>query len=680
MIRNPVPFLLMLSLAGTVPVASLAQDAFPDAALAGGDAAAPAGAVHKPHPRRATAAAADLTESDLPGGALPPLLAVPHPARPKARPAAPQKVTISAANTAANLAYDPSPLTAAPVSAAPIATTPIAVATAPLTHVVSAPIGQPVAPAPEIASPGPANPAPAPLTPSQYAPHPGPLPLAQPLPSQPAFPQPQFQQPQFSQPMSPVLPRQPVATQPPAHPVAQATPAVPAPHVLGGLNSLTVETGMGRVVQLGAGAASVFAADPKVAEVRPAAANSLFIFGVSPGRTSVAALDANGAPIAQYDVIVMPSSYGAAAARTSIGHLVPGANVKIETESGNMVVSGTVSSPADAEKVMNIVKGFTPSTVTTINNLNVSSGTQVNLRVRIVEMDRSLTRDLGVSWTALGSLGKYAAIGFVSSNPLVSAATAGASAALGSTGTGGGYNFSGSSGSANINPMIDALAQDQLVHMLAEPNLTAMSGQTASFLVGGEFPIPVAQQNNTVTIEFKQFGVSLAFVPTVMNDGHISLKVRPEVSSLSTQGAIQLTASNASIQIPALSVRRAETTVELGSGQSFAIAGLLQDNATLTANGLPFLGDLPILGALFRSDNFQHNQTELVIIVTPYIVRPVTETAALHMPDETWKAPSDLERILLLRQGAASRDGTTPVAAGAAPPTRIPGNAGFVVQ
>ena len=224
--------------------------------------------------------------------------------------------------------------------------------------------------------------------------------------------------------------------------------------------------------------------------------------------------------------------------------------------------------------------------------------------------------------------------------------------------------------------MIDALQQDQLIHMLAEPNLTAMSGQTASFLVGGEFPIPVAQQNNTVTIEFKQFGVSLAFVPTVMSDGHISLKVRPEVSALSSNGAIQLSASNASIQIPALSVRRAETTVELGSGQSFAIAGLLQDNATLTGNSVPFLGDIPILGALFRSDNFQRNETELVIIVTPYIVRPVTEQAQLTTPLQGNKLPNDFERMLMLRQKSFDSNGTDT----AAVPARVPGNAGFVVQ
>jgi pilus assembly protein CpaC len=150
--------------------------------------------------------------------------------------------------------------------------------------------------------------------------------------------------------------------------------------------------------------------------------------------------------------------------------------------------------------------------------------------------------------------------------------------------------------------------------------------------VGGEFPIPVAQQNNTVTIEFKQFGVSLAFVPTVASDGSITLKVRPEVSQISNQNAIQLTAGTSTIVVPSLIVRRAETTVQLGSGQSFAIAGLLQDNTNVASSGLPIMGDLPILGALFRSDNFQRNETELLIVVTPFLVRPVSYAAELRLP------------------------------------------------
>ena len=203
------------------------------------------------------------------------------------------------------------------------------------------------------------------------------------------------------------------------------------------------------------------------------------------------------------------------------------------------------------------------------------------------------------------------------------------------------------------------------MHVLAEPNLTALSGETASFLVGGEFPIPVAQEQGVISVEFKQYGISLAFVPTVMNDGRINMRVRPEVSQLTNQGAVQLSSGNSSITIPALQVRRADTTVELGSGQSFAIAGLLSDSVTQTGTGVPFLGDVPILGALFRSDSFLRAQTELVILVTPFIVRPVSDSAALRVPGEGWKPPNDIERILLLRQSghadpARARTARTP--------------------
>ncbi len=213
--------------------------------------------------------------------------------------------------------------------------------------------------------------------------------------------------------------------------------------------------------------------------------------------------------------------------------------------------------------------------------------------------------------------------------------------------------------------MIEALSQDQLIHLLAEPTLTAMSGETASFLAGGEFPIPISSNGSvgdrTITVDFKQYGVSLAFVPTVLSDGQINLHVRPEVSQLTSDGAVAI----GGIQIPALRVRRAETTVELGSGQSFAIAGLLSDTATMTGNGLPFLGDLPVIGALFRSDGFQRQETELVIVVTPYLAGPVSDPRAISAPTDSWRPPNDAERLLLLRQSGS---------------TAVPSPAGFVVR
>ena len=274
-------------------------------------------------------------------------------------------------------------------------------------------------------------------------------------------------------------------------------------------------------------------------------------------------------------------------------------------------------------------------------------------------MSRSVTRALGVDWQAVGSLGRFG----------VTAAT--------TTGLGALSSAVGrlTLGTPDVNALIDALAQDNLVRILAEPNLTVMSGQSGSFLAGGEFPVPVGQQNGSITIEFKKYGVTLGVVPTVLSDGRINLHVNPEVSQLTDQGAVRLTAANSSVSIPALTVRRAETSVELGSGQSFAIAGLLQDQSTQTSNGIPLLGDIPILGALFRSTSFQRQETELVIIVTPYVVAPVNDPASFATPADNFSYPSDLERILLLRQSGRARP-----ALSANAPTRIPGAAGFIVQ
>ncbi len=450
-----------------------------------------------------------------------------------------------------------------------------------------------------------------------------------------------------------------------ALPAQAQNPPVTAPVVQPVLNAVTIDAGTGRVIQLGGQAASVFAADPKVAEVRPASMNSLFVFGIAPGRTTIAALGANGAPVAQYDVTVRPSSFGATEARATISRVMPGRSVRVETLPNGLALTGEVDTPADADRAMQIARGYVTENQVVENRLSVLASTQVNLHVRIAEMSRNLTRNLGINWSSIGT------IGMIGNFPAVSYSANGLGA-LACAVSGVITSGAGCKG-ASFNGLIDALSKDQLVHVLAEPNLTAISGETANFLVGGEFPIPVAQQNNSITIEFKQFGVSLAFVPTVYSGGRISMKVRPEVSALSDQGAITMSAGNSTIQVPALTVRRAQTTVELASGESFAIAGLLQNTTKLTGSGLPGLGDVPILGALFRSDGFQKGETELVIIVTPYLVRPVSDPRLLAAPTDGYRAPNDLERILLLRQ--TGRADPAPRVA-----TRIPGDAGFVMQ
>ncbi len=433
-------------------------------------------------------------------------------------------------------------------------------------------------------------------------------------------------------------------------------------------SALVIEAGSGRLVQLSGPANTVYAADPKVAEVKPASPQTLFIFGVAPGHTSVAATNGSGQAVGEYSVDVVPSGYAARSAQSMLRHRLVGSRLNIEPRDNGVAVTGVAGTPVEAQEAVDLAHDAVGKDQVVDNRVQVDSSIQVNLRVRIAEMSRTLTRELGISWQSVNGLGNDAILGVSSVNPVTAISALPSTIALLSR-----FNVGGRPGA--LDTVIDALSQDQLIKMLAEPNLTTLSGQPASFLVGGEFPIPVADQNNTITIQFKQYGISLQFVPTVMSSGEISLHVRPEVSQLTSQGAITLQSSGNSIQIPALTVRRADTTVELGSGQSFAIAGLLQDTTSDAGSGLPIVGDLPILGALFHSDNFQRNETELVIVVTPYIVRPASNPAEFRLPTDGYRPPNDIERLLLLKQTASTRSGspiqTTP---------HVPGDAGFVVE
>jgi pilus assembly protein CpaC len=437
-------------------------------------------------------------------------------------------------------------------------------------------------------------------------------------------------------------------------PDAMAQTPVP----VGTRGTLAIEVGSGQVITFPSAVANIFVADPKIAGVHAGSPVSLFVFGVGVGRTSVAALDIDGHLISQYEVTVEPSPFAATAAQGAILRLMPGTQVKVQAQAKGLMLSGHVETPADAARMVAIARGYLAENQVVENQLSIQSTIQVTLRVRVAEMSRQVVRNLGINWQALGTIGSIGHLPALTLN--LNANTLLCASPLAPV-----------CGGGNFNGIIDALAQDNLAHVLTEPNLTVMSGQTASFLVGGEFPIPVGQQGGQVTVEFKKYGITLSFLPTVLSEGRINIHVSPEVSQLTTQGAVQLTASNTSLQIPALLVRRAETTVELGSGQSFAIAGLLQDNISQGGNGLPFLSDIPVLGAVFKSSAFQRTQTELVIIVTPIIVQPVSNEALLHLPTDGVTVPGDLDRILLHRQVGRPQAGLM---------VRIPGDAGFVVQ
>src|SRR6185437_1313137 len=301
--------------------------------------------------------------------------------------------------------------------------------------------------------------------------------------------------------------------------------------------------------------------------------------------------------------------------------------------------SGTVFSAAEGDDIRRIAAHFVPDKSQLINDVQVDAPNQVNLRVRIAEISRQTIKALGFNWENVFGAGNFL-LGLATGNTVLQAGAAGTTFLTRNNGVDNlvaGYQ----GGRTDLNVLIDALDKQGLVTVLAEPNLTALSGQTASFLAGGEFPVPVPGENNTTTIQFKKFGVSLAFQATIGARDLISLKVKPEVSELSSAGAITLN----SISVPALTTRRAETTIELGSGQSFAIAGLLQNNITHDLKKFPWLGDVPVLGQLFRSDRFQRNESELVIIVTPYIVRPVS-SPRLMAPTDGYQSPSDAERII----------------------------------
>ncbi len=457
--------------------------------------------------------------------------------------------------------------------------------------------------------------------------------------------------------------------------------------------SVIIDVGSGRLIDLPGPAATILAADPRIARVQPASPTTIFIMGVAAGHTTVIATTEAGAEIAQYDVIIRASGNvlgtGTGAPTTeppptaiavsgAIRRSLPGMSQIHVAMAGkdSYILSGTVANASEAQRAEAIARAFVGNNREVINNFELLSSTQVNVRVRVAEISRQITRELGFNWQAMAQVGSFL-IGLRSGPAAGTVANAVAggisSGLLGSTAS----RFAAGvvTGRLDINSVIDALAGDNLITILAEPNLTAQSGETASFLAGGEFPIPVggnsANGSTTVTIEFKQFGVSLAFVPTVLGPNRLNLRIRPEVSELSTTGAVSLPLATGSITIPALQVRRAETTVELGSGQSFAIAGLLQRSTTQIDSGVLGLGDVPIIGPLFRSDQFQRNETELVIIVTPYLVQPVSDPSKLTAPTDGFRPATDLERVINQRQIA--RGSLTPQ-------LRSRPDAGFLVE
>ena len=410
-------------------------------------------------------------------------------------------------------------------------------------------------------------------------------------------------------------------------------PAQPA--VARATDALNVTAGQEVLVRLNADATSVFVADPDIADVHVPSPRVLLVLGKKAGTTTLYALGAHDVELLKRTVAVgqdLDSLRRMAAAR------FPDMHLQIDAGPGSLQLSGDAPNAADANAVVQMVTPYLADKQVLVNRMTIARPLQVQLRVRITEVDRNVTQQLGINWQALGAPGENWVTGVFSGRQILNTATTAAGAAATSVNLPTNNAFSLLTGFAshrlNLQAMLDVLNQEGLLTVLAEPNLVALSGQTASFLAGGEFPIPISQVDGAITVEFKQFGVKLDFTPTVLNDRRISLKVRPEVSQLDTSASIVTNG----ISIPGLSVRRADTTVELASGQSFAIAGLLQTNTTDIVSQVPGLGSLPILGKLFSSTNYQNNKTELVIIVTPYLVQP-TDPSKLRTPIDSVVSP-----------------------------------------
>ncbi len=413
----------------------------------------------------------------------------------------------------------------------------------------------------------------------------------------------------------------------------------------------------GESLMLSGPAASVFVANPEIADVQVMSPTQVMLFGKRTGQTTFMATDSKGVILAERTLVV---SQDLALLRQELSAAIPGHAIRVSAVPGGIVLTGTANDATAIADAYKIAQRFLPQGGDIINRATVTGSNQVHIRVRFAEVQRTVDNSLGFNWQNLLSAGGGITLGTAIGNG-VDMVGSGVfnSGALNTTGLFprpnnstlstpndvAGFSYTGKRWS--VDGMIDALARNGFLTILAEPNLTAMSGETANFLAGGQFPIPIPQGNGTISIQFQPYGISLAFTPTLLSGDRISVHVRPEVSELTETGAVV----SSNISVPALITRKAETTVEVASGESFAIAGLMNSSQTQSVTKFPGLGDLPVLGALFRSDHFINGQTELVVIITPYIVKPSKKQLAL--PTDGVAPPTEAERLLEQRYTTA---------------------------
>jgi len=392
----------------------------------------------------------------------------------------------------------------------------------------------------------------------------------------------------------------------------------------GTIQQMKVPVGQSETVKSGADIANLVVGDPEIADASPLGTRSFYILGRKTGRTNLSLYDADDKLLGVINVEVTFDTRGL---KDALRTVLPRENIKVRSVNGRVLLQGAVRSSTAAARAIQVAKDFAGDNVT--NAMTVGASQQVTLEVRFIEAKRNASRDLGVNYSVSAGGISFQPFG----NALASnAATAPFGRLVADMLTGG----------ASADIIVQALEKKGAARRLAEPNLTALSGETASFLAGGEFPVPVAQDDNKISIEFKKFGVSLAFTPTVLDNGLINLAIEPEVSELD----FSRTVTTSAIQIPSLIVRRTRTTVELRDGQSISIAGLLQTFNARNADQIPWLGDVPVLGSLFRSSGFQKSETDLLVIITPRLAKPVDPSKRIPTPLDLTASSNDEELFL----------------------------------
>lgn len=413
---------------------------------------------------------------------------------------------------------------------------------------------------------------------------------------------------------------------------AQSRAALP---MGGDAQLINLPRGSSMAIDLPSDARDVIVPNPMVAEAMLHSPRRITIIGLQPGETDAVVLDASGRTILSLRVRV---DAGVSALQDTLGRVMPGSQVRAEAVNDSIILTGSVSSPGEADRAAQVARAFVSAPEKVINMMTIAGSDQVMVKARIIEVQRTAIKQLGLDVSAvLSSVGDG-----------LSLAQAATFAVSGSQLGGGVLRFADTAGDgSNLTSSLRAFERAGLVRILAEPNLTSVNGENAEFLAGGEFPVPVGRDDEgNVLIEFKPFGVRLAFRPIVLSQGRISLQLSTEVSELTTSGAFTLggTADNALV-IPALNVRRASNTVELPSGGSLMIAGLLREDTRQNIDELPGAGSIPVLGALFRSRDYLSGETELVIIVEAYIVSP-TSPGRLQTPADGLITANDAQTIL----------------------------------